>query len=385
MTTTPLLDTAVKRKDDHYPVIVKIRSGNSRRNISTGFRIEKKYWNGKSVDKKHPRHSLINSKITEIISDAERYYADCMLYNRPVNIALIGTGQTSHSFNQYLMHRSKQFKAKGQIIMSKKVNRLIIELQECFGELYFDQINQDALRKLEAWQIDQGNANNTRVKKFAVFRQFYEHAIIDGKAPSPNPFKAYKIVSKPVKKEKLSVQEISDIENLSLQSGPVNDARNLFLFSYFCKGLRFENCVTAKKDQIKGDRIFFKTNKGNKFISVKIHSRLQAIIDQYKGYFIFPYISEIPEDKEDYISLVGTYNTIVNRYLKAVSNLANIKVHLTFHIARHTFADHLKKQSGNIQIIKESLGHSDTRTTEIYLAALGDEVLDNEMDKLYGG
>jgi hypothetical protein len=39
---------------------------------------------------------------------------------------------------------------------------------------------------------------------------------------------------------------------------------------------------------------------------------------------------------------------------------------------------------GNLHVIKDALGHSESRTTEIYLKALDDERLDKEMDKLYG-
>jgi len=75
---------------------------------------------------------------------------------------------------------------------------------------------------------------------------------------------------------------------------------------------------------------------------------------------------------------------MVNRDLKTIAALCNIKKNLTFHMARHTFADHLKQTSTSIHVIQDSLGHSDARTTQMYLTSLGDERLDKEMDKLYG-
>jgi integrase/recombinase XerD len=70
--------------------------------------------------------------------------------------------------------------------------------------------------------------------------------------------------------------------------------------------------------------------------------------------------------------------------LKTVAALAGITKDLTFHIARHTFASHLQDVTDNIHVIKDSLGHSKSQTTEIYLKALSDERLDKDMDKLYG-
>lgn len=387
MTVKPFFDTRVARKNNMYPIFICIRQGNKVKYTPTGYRIEKQYWNKTEVKKTHPYYKVINAKISSIISEANNYYADSILHNRPFNIDLVGTGRTSHSFNDYLQHRAKQFDSNNQIIMAQKVRRLAVELGECFGTLYFDQVNQDALRALEAYLIKAPNSNNTRVKKFRSLGQFYGQAVTDGKASMPNPFRSYKILSKPVKKEKLTVEEINKIAELQLQPGAVDNARNLFLFSYWCKGIRFENCITARREDVINGRIHFKSNKGNKYISVKIHDRLAMIIKQYpiREEFIFPYITHIPKDKKEYIKKIDVTNTMVNKYLKVVAALAGIKMHLTFHIARHSFASHLMHHTDSIHVIKESLGHSDYRVTETYLKSLGDESIDKEMDKLYGG
>jgi integrase/recombinase XerD len=385
VTVKPYLDTRADRKDNLYPVFICLRHGPKVKYISTGYRITKDEWNKTEVKKQHPKHKVINAKIGSLISDINKYYAECSLHGRPFNIDVAGTGKVSASFNDYLQHRAQQFDSKGQIIMAQKVRRLSIELSEVFGVLYFDQINQDALRKLETYLIMTAqNTNNTRVKKFKSLGQFYQQAVNDGRASLPNPFKSYKILSKPVKKEKLTVEEIQKIAELQLQDGPVNNARNLFLFSYYCKGMRFENCITVRRNEIKNDRINFRSNKGNKFISVKMHSKLTAIISNYATDFIFPYIDHIPKDKKEYIKKIDVLNAVVNKNLKVVAALAGIKIHLTFHVARHSFASHLMHHTDSMHVIKESLGHSDYRTTEVYLKSLGDEAIDKDMDKLYG-
>jgi integrase/recombinase XerD len=384
VTVKPYLDTRVDRKDNLYPVFICLRHGPKVKYIPTGYRINKSQWDKTSVDKSHPKHKVINSKILSIISDINKYYAECSIHGRPFNIDLAGTGKVSASFNDYLLHRAQQFDGKNQIIMAQKVRRLCTEITEVFGVLYFDQINQDALRKFETYLIMVPNTNNTRVKKFKSLGQFYQQAVNDGRASLPNPFKSFKILSKPVKKEKLTVEEIQKIADLQLQEGAVNDARNLFLFSYYCKGMRFENCIVVKRSDIRERRIQFKSNKGNKFISVRIHDKLNRVISCYKSVFIFPYLDHIPKDKKEYIKKIDVLNAVVNKNLKIVAALAGIKIHLTFHVARHSFASHLMHHTDSIHVIKESLGHSDYRTTEVYLKSLGDEAIDKDMDKLYG-
>lgn len=404
-TVKPLLYTRYQSKDKTYPVIVRVREGKQTRDIPTGWKITEKYWKGTQVGSGHPDAVYINSKIAEIESQAKAYIADCRLKNRPIKLDLIGQQRASYSFNAFLLHRAKQYAAAEMFVMEAKVRRFDRELRVCFtagltfddldedvrlkkplrgNETYFDDINQDMLRVYETFLINQGNVNNTRHKKFEFLGKFYTEAVNDGKAMNPNPFKLYRIASKPVRKEKLTEDELKAIEALQLKPGPVNDARNLFLFSYYCKGIRFENCITAKRSDIINDRVMFKTNKGNKYISVKIHTRLQAIIDTYEGDFIFPYVKAMPAAKKEYKKKIDSLNVIVNRNLKIVAQLAGISKLLTFHIARHTFAFHLKKKTDSIHVISDSLGHSRSQTTEIYLQSLDDEYLDKEMDKLYG-
>ena len=404
-TVKPLLYTKYQSKDKTYPVIVRVREGKQTRDISTGWKITEKYWKGAMVGSGHPDAVYINSKIAEIVNQANAYIADCKLKNRPIKLDLIGQQRASYSFNAFLLHRAKQYAAAEMYVMEAKVRRFDREFRVCFtagltfddldedtrlkrplrgNETYFDDINQDLLRVYETFLINQGNVNNTRHKKFEFLGKFYTEAVNDGKAMNPNPFKLYKIASKPVRKEKLTEEELKAIEALQLKPGPVNDARNLFLFSYYCKGSRFENCITAKRADVVNDRVMFKTNKGNKYISVKIHSRLQAIIDAYEGDFLFPFVKAMPAGKKEYKKVIDSLNAIVNRNLKIVAQLAGISKLLTFHIARHTFAFHLKKKTDSIHVISDSLGHSRSQTTEIYLQSLDDEYLDKELDKLYG-
>jgi integrase len=385
VTVKPLLYKRRIRPDKTYFVTVRIRHGNQTREMGTGYKVHEKNWSGSQVVK-HEHAAKINARISEITNQALNNFADCQRNNKRVRLELIGKQRTSGSFCTYLAHRAEQYEKKEMLIMAVKTRRIEKEIKTCFErDVCFDDLSQDSLREYEAWLIEQGNQQNTRHKKFKFLQQFYGQAIIEGKAEQPNPFMLYKISPKPVQKEKLTREDIKAIEDLPLATGPVNDARNLFLFSYYCKGQRFETCINFKRGQIQKGRLLFKTNKGNKFISVLIHSKLQYIIDQYKdkGEFLFPYVKELPATKKGYIKMIDVCNVIVNRNLKTVAALAELKP-FSFHIARHSFAYHLKKVASSIGVISDSLGHSNTRTTEIYLKALDDEFLDREVEKVYG-
>jgi site-specific recombinase XerD len=394
-TITTMLNEAYADKNGLYPIIIRIAHNGLRRRISVGHKIEKKFWLDGQVSRKHPEAAQINAIIDQKTADIKRYLADCDLHGKPIHLDLIGSGRTSYSFTGYLRQRSVQYLAagkssiaeKGKIVMSQKVDRYVKELEAVASrQVFFEDVTLDFLRRLDQYLIECGNAENTRHQKFKRLGEFYDQAIAEGKATGSNPFDGYKIPKRDAKKEKLSPAEIAAIESLALKPGAVNDARNLFLFSFYTKGQRFETCVTMRRTQVADGRIMIITNKGKDHMSVKIHARLQAIIEQYQGdgELLFPFLDQLPTDPEDYLSAVGSQNTIFNRNLKTVAALAKIKKRLTFHIARHSFADQLSNLTDSVSIIQAALGHSDEKTTRIYLNALKDERLDPEMEKLYG-
>ena len=56
----------------------------------------------------------------------------------------------------------------------------------------------------------------------------------------------------------------------------------------------------------------------------------------------------------------------IRRMLRRYCNLANINLHITPHMFRHTFATSLLDADVDIRYIQEMLGHSSITTTEIY-------------------
>lgn len=55
---------------------------------------------------------------------------------------------------------------------------------------------------------------------------------------------------------------------------------------------------------------------------------------------------------------------------------------IIFHVARHSFATILKRSGINVAIISEALGHSDLKTTQIYLDSFENSQIDDAMKNL---
>lgn len=400
MTAKLVLDTRYTCKDGLYPVCIRIRSGKQLKHLPTGYRLPEKAW-GKGEVKKNFRDAdvinasitdqlaLVRSKLTRAISD-NLYDLNTILSEQPKEAGML--------FSDYLDARAKQYDEIKKIKHAKKVRLMLRNLQECFGKpsIPFD-LSTDDMRKFHAFLKNRGNDANTIHKKFQLLGGLFSNALAEGKTNAINVVKNFKVSTKPVHKEKLTKKEITAIEKLTLHEGSLNDSRNLFLFSYYCKGMRFEDCIRVKPSDIIHDRIIFREiRKGGKMITVKLHDKLKLLIEPYlqqKHPYIFPFLkTELMLDKgmpqtdaseQERLNKVEAQNVIVNRNLKVIAAAAGIKMELSAHISRHSFAQHLKEAKVHVNVIKDALGHSSTAVTERYLKALDDAAIDEDVNKIY--
>ncbi len=66
--------------------------------------------------------------------------------------------------------------------------------------------------------------------------------------------------------------------------------------------------------------------------------------------------------------------------MKIISKEAKIEKNVTTYVARHTYATTLHKNGISIEEIGKSLGHDDTKTTEIYLDEIDDPLFDDRIN-----
>lgn len=112
---------------------------------------------------------------------------------------------------------------------------------------------------------------------------------------------------------------------------------------------------------------------------------MQEILDYYslrKAPYIFPIIlrenltpTQLNDRKRKTLQKF-------NKDLKELAILAGINKPITSYVARHSFANCLKQKGAGTDIISESLGHQDVKTTKAYLKELDTAVLDEASEML---
>jgi integrase len=377
-TISVILNTYYTAKDNLYPIIVKLRSGSEYRDVKTGYRVLESQWDAKRKEViKHPDKEIINARISDIKRELNLSISDAISSNKPLSLKQI-TKPGTQSYIDYLTKRADQYISLNQKTIAGRVRWAAGELSELFGNISFEDVDSNTLRAYHA-SLKKKNKPNTIHKRFAMLRQLFTNAVNEGVYIGSNPFNQYKVKTAPIKKDKLTTDEIGSLEKLKLK-GSVELARDMFLLSYYAKGIRFENVVFLHSREIHNNRIYIKTNKGEKSISIELHPKLKAILKKYnKTGYIFPVV----KDHTDKRKFLDGINVLINRDLKIAAAAAGITKNLSFHLARHSIAMQLKKQGVSTGAIQDILGHSSVSITERYLNSLDDESLDKEMDKVY--
>ena len=168
----------------------------------------------------------------------------------------------------------------------------------------------------------------------------------------PRPGKERKLP--PVLNQEEILKTFSYVENLKHKT---------LLMLIYSAGLRVGESVRLKMADIDGERkmIHLRGAKGKKDrYTLLSDAALQALREYYKKYrpkeFLFEGMGERAHLSE---------RSIQNVFQRAVKR-AGIKKQISIHGLRHSFATHLLESGVDLRYIQELLGHSSSKTTEIY-------------------
>jgi integrase/recombinase XerD len=130
----------------------------------------------------------------------------------------------------------------------------------------------------------------------------------------------------------------------------------------YSSGIRLNEVINLKLTDIDSDRKLIRVvqGKGKKDRYTILSPRLEKLLDSYlKIYNPKKYLFE--GAKESKYSARSVQNILKNAVEKV-----GISKHATVHTLRHSFATHLLENGTDLRYIQELLGHSSSKTTEIY-------------------
>jgi integrase len=248
----------------------------------------------------------------------------------------------------------------------KNHNTTINRLEEFKSSVPFFSVDSKFLNKFCKWLESEHNNDTLTVWSRIKDIKYYLHKAREEGIGVNADFEKFTYstgVARPVFIEDSEIKTLIQLLKSGTLTGTQTKTLRAFLFSCFTS-LRISDVFRANWGWVnmKNEMIFlpWKTRKFGRLLTVPLSETAIRFIDKKKGHFF-----ELPTEQE------------MNRSLKEIAAKAGIKVHLTFHVSRHTFATHFYRNTKDILTLSKILGHSKIQTTMIY-AHINDE------DKLTG-
>ena len=202
--------------------------------------------------------------------------------------------------------------------------------------------------------------------------KFYYERVLGGKR------KIY-LIERP-RKEKYLPEVLSEEEVAAILKSITNIKHKALIMTIYSGGLRISELINLKVKDIDSDRmqIRISQSKGKKDRYTLLSKKTLLILRQYfKEYKPKEWLFE-GESGGQYAD-----SSIYKIFKTALSN-AKINKKVSIHSLRHSFATHLLENGTDLRYIQNLLGHSSSKTTEIYthITTKGFDQIKNPMDKL---
>lgn len=245
-------------------------------------------------------------------------------------------------------------------------------------DVVWHEFDAELMVSYEAYLKSTGVSMNTISFYNRILRAVYNRAVERGLAVQTFPFKeVYTGVEKTIRRG-LPVKFIRNIRKLDLSDRPWPDyARDMFLFSFYTRGMSFVDMAYLKKNDLKNGVLTYRRKKTGQRLCIRWEQCMQDILDKYpmpqESPYLLPIIREAgKEERRQYDNALH----LVNRKLKSIGKMLKLSVPLTMYVARHSWATVAKAQNIPLAVISEGMGHDSENTTLIYLASLDTAVID---------
>jgi site-specific recombinase XerD len=253
--------------------------------------------------------------------------------------------------------------------------RSFIEWKYKLADIDVSKLDYNFISSYALWLKTVRNCNhNSTMKYLANFKKIVLICLKNGWIIK-DPFIQFKITKQEVERPILTEQELQTLVSRNFEINRLNLVKDIFIFSCYT-GLAYADVQKLKRSEIiigvDGDKwISTRRQKTDTSSKIPILPIAAALIDKYKDHsqcFL-----------KDRLLPVLT-NQKMNAYLKEIADTCGIKKHLTFHIARHTFATTVTLSNGvPIETVSKMLGHTNLRTTQHYAKILDMKVSEDMM------
>ena len=379
-------------KNNQVPVYARITVNGKRANISIQRRVNSTDWDAARGIMRGTRQEskLLNKYLDQVRSKIYTAYEDLLSENKMVTAQAIKNrylGEdkfyrslqelfeyhneiSRHSISAHTLRHYKVTQGYLQKFLRAKFNLedfRLIDLNFSFIKDF-----EFFIKSYQPTDHQRKMGHNTAMKHLQRLRKMVTMAYHHEWIPK-DPFVRFKSSYVKKRREFLTREELQSIEDFQSSINRLNIVKDIFLFSCYT-GLSYIDITKLTMDNIGMDF------DGNQWIETERQKTKTALkiplLNQAKD--ILKRYQDHPKTVHSKTLLPRYSNQKLNSYLKEIADFCGIKKHLTFHIARHTFATTITLTNGvPIETVSKLLGHTKLATTQIYARIVDKKVKDD--------
>jgi integrase len=260
-----------------------------------------------------------------------------------------------------------------------KYSKKSIEKYSAGSTLKFKNIDTKWLDDFEQHLLKEGKSITTISMYLRALQAVINKGISDCYIKqSDYPFgkNKYRIPKEAPRKTALNLGQIKKILDYDPMTPNETFLRDIWIFSYLCNGINIVDLLKLQYSNIKGREITFSRQKTiRKIDKTKVRAiilpEMSQIIEKWGNEkkadnYIFPILRHDLSPKQELL-MTKNFTSLLNKKMHRIGKLLDIGS-ITSYTARHSFATITKRSGASIEYISESLGHSDSKTTQSYLA-----------------
>lgn len=396
ITTIILLDTRRKKKDNSFPVKLRVTYKRDQRYYKTNYAFTKQEYEKVAGEKPRGKYKDISLELSRIENKAREVISELSVFSFEAFDMVFRTKKDERQNVLYSYERNiDRLKSEGRLGTAESYKYSLNSLKEFVKKemLLFSEITPKFLENYQKGMLDKGKSITTIGIYLRCLRAIFNEAIntpgLVGKDAYPFGKRKFEIPNGQNIKKAITLDEIKKIFEYECEEGSsIQRAKDYWVFSYLCNGVNVKDIALLKYKNIDFDdeKITFirakteRTSSSNlKPITIILLPEIKTIIDrwgnqpQYPNNYVFPILEKEYSLEEQRARIKQTIKNI-NKYIDRIAESVGIKKKITTYTARHSFSTVLKRSGASIEFISESLGHSDIRTTESYLDSFEDDM-----------
>ncbi len=291
-----------------------------------------------------------------------------------------------HTLFGYMTEMIARYQKRGQIRTSETYATTMNSFRRFNNgaDINLDAIDAELMEAYEQHLKNNMLSPNTITFYMKHLRAIYNRALDEGLVSDKKPFKRISTSPQKTTKRAISLIIIKQIKTLDCsRDASERFARDMFLFSFYTRGMSFVDIAYLQKKNLKGDILFYRRKKTNQQLSIHWETCMQEIVKSYAAEKYSPYLFSIIKDPEH--NPLKQYRNalfLINRHLKQIGKKLGLHQPLTMYCARHSWASIARNEGIPLSVISEGMGHDSEKTTQIYLSSLKTEVIDNANRKI---